>query len=425
MPSPAAPRTPGYRFKDGKLMIFREDEVMLIRGWDEPSAVRNLLGSWDAFVPEFRLVAPYRRPAKGAQKKAAKNPPPPAAGDQLAFDLFEESASRKPAAPKPTPLAEQRKRAFDSFRFSLPKDVAKSLQDFRSHQWNLLMLLAHDKGVLDLAKANPVLAYAVADWYADYPRSKLDFGRMPQRDLLKLLKLPDTAAQVKLFRKIPPASIDPRLWKALLTVMRRTDSASAKLLAHVPTINLGVMELILTPHIRPALTPALLEEVAADPKEKYRGAVAATLRDTAAMKDELEDGRPLPALASVARIRDLHGKVSVDFQKLRALRKEHGTLPLPPLPGIKGSIIPLRNQAELVAEGREQKNCVASYTARVETGECYIYRVLHPSRATLCIRRLSDGNWGISELEASCNRKVDAETRKFVEQWLEPYRLGV
>lgn len=134
------------------------------------------------------------------------------------------------------------------------------------------------------------------------------------------------------------------------------------------------MELILTPHIRLALTPALLEEVAADPKEKYRGAVAATLRDTAAMKDELEDGHPLPALASVARIRDLHGKVSVDFQKLRALRKEHGTLPLPPLPGIKGSIVPLRNQAELVA---------------------------------------------------SCNRKVDAETRKVVEQWLEPYRLGV
>ena len=80
--------------------------------------------------------------------------------------------AKKPAVPKPTPLAEQRKRAFDAFRFSLPKDVAKALQDFRSHQWNLLILLAHDKGVLDLAKANPVLAYAVADWYADYPEKQ-------------------------------------------------------------------------------------------------------------------------------------------------------------------------------------------------------------------------------------------------------------
>ena len=32
MPSPTAPRAPGYRFKDGKLMIFHEDEVMLIQG---------------------------------------------------------------------------------------------------------------------------------------------------------------------------------------------------------------------------------------------------------------------------------------------------------------------------------------------------------------------------------------------------------
>jgi hypothetical protein len=32
MPSPTTPHTPGYRFKDGKLMIFHEDEVMLIQG---------------------------------------------------------------------------------------------------------------------------------------------------------------------------------------------------------------------------------------------------------------------------------------------------------------------------------------------------------------------------------------------------------
>jgi len=78
-----------------------------------------------------------------------------------------------------------------------------------------------------------------------------------------------------------------------------------------------------------------------------------------------------------------------------------------------------------VAEGRDQKNCVASYTADVVAGNCYIYRVLHLCRATLCIRRQSDGNWGISELEVSCNRKADAITREYVNAWLEPYRLGI
>jgi hypothetical protein len=208
-------------------------------------------------------------------------------------------------------------------------------------------------------------------------------------------------------------------------VLRQPDGASSKLLAHVPAINLGVMELILTSHIRPGLTSNLLEEVAADPKEKYRGSVAAMIRDTVAMKDEIADDRPHAALTSVARLRELHANVLADFQKLEALRKSHGPLPLPPLPGIKGRIIPLHTQTELVAEGRKQKNCVASYTARMVAGDCYIYRVLHPSRATLCIRRQSDGNWGISELEASCNRKVDPATRDFVKEWLEPYRVGI
>jgi len=319
----------------------------------------------------------------------------------------------------------QRKSAFDSFRFSLPKEVAKVLENFRSHQWHLLLLLAHDKRVLDLAASNPVLAFAVADWFADYPRSILDFGKMPQRNLLKLLKLPDSAALVKLIRKIPPASIDPRLWKPLLHVLRRPDGTTTKWLAHVPAINLGVMELILTPQIRTAVTPQLLEEAASDPKEKYRAMIAGLLRNTLAMKTELADERPLTNLNSLARLWEMHESVSVEFRKLEKLRGTHGSLPLPPLPGVKDRIIPLRSQAELMAEGREQKNCVAGYVGRVVAGNHYVYRVLHPSRATLSISRQSDGNWAIGELEASCNRPVDSATRVFVNGWLEQFRFGL
>ena len=95
MPSPLAPRTPGYRFKDGRLMIFQEDKVMLIRGWDEPSAVRKSDDAWESFSPEFRLVAPYRRVPKPAAKKSGKTPQPPANSGQLAFDLFSDSISPK------------------------------------------------------------------------------------------------------------------------------------------------------------------------------------------------------------------------------------------------------------------------------------------------------------------------------------------
>ena len=58
-------------------------------------------------------------------------------------------------------------------------------------------------------------------------------------------------------------------------------------------------------------------------------------------------------------------------------------------------------------------------------GGAYVYRVVYPSRATLCIRRMASGNWWISELEASCNREAPPTTREFVKQWLEPHKLGV
>jgi hypothetical protein len=361
----------------------------------------------------------------------AKTPPSPApATGQLEFGLFGTDVpcpqrAAKPAMPITVPLAEQRKKAFDAFRFSLPKEVARVLEPFRSHQWPLLVLLAHDKKVMDLAATNPVLAYAVADWYADYPRSKLDFGKMPQRNLLKLLKLPDSAALVKIFRKIPPESVDPPLMQRVLSALRRPDSVSFKLLTHVSSINLGVLELILTPGIRPVLTPTLLDEVAANPRENYRAETASLIRDIVAMNEELADERPPGPMRTVASLRMKHGEVSAEFQKLDKLRKAHCLLPKPPLPGIQNRIVPLETPEELMAEGREQSNCVASYTSAVVGRKCYIYRILHPSRATLRIHRKADGNWSISEIKASCNRESPPETRAYVKQWLESYQIGL
>ena len=57
MPIPTAPLIPGYRLKDGKLMIFHEDEVMLIQAGSPPSAVRKSDEYWEPFIPEFRLAS--------------------------------------------------------------------------------------------------------------------------------------------------------------------------------------------------------------------------------------------------------------------------------------------------------------------------------------------------------------------------------
>jgi len=92
------------------------------------------------------------------------------------------------------------------------------------------------------------------------------------------------------------------------------------------------------------------------------------------------------------------------------------------LPPIKGTvdIQPVRDTAELVHEGKVQKNCVASYEEQILYGEYFVYRVIKPQRATLGLILDSSKKWTpkIDQLLLKCNRPVSYATREVVENWL-------
>jgi hypothetical protein len=417
---------PQYCFKDGKLLIFSGGEVMVIRGWPVPTAVRKVDGRWVSFWPEYRLVSPYRPARKKVSDESAAHQDAPG---QLMFSFSAGEAKAKPAV-KLTQRsldAIRRKRALNGFRFSLPKEVARAIEPFRSHQWPMLVLLAHDPTSLDLAESNPALAYAIAlHLNGDLQRiNATKPGTMKQRDLLAMLGVPPSKSLVNLFHKITPESIDGQNLFSLLPALSSPADEAQKLLAHAPKINLGVMQLALDARVRQAVTPALVAEVAADPKEKYRASVAQLLADTLAMDQELGSLITNPKFSAIERLREVHEETAESFQLLRRLKESMGPLPLPPLPGIEDAICPLRTQHELVAEGIAQHNCVANYAYRVTAGECFIYMVLQPERATLSIERGPDRQWHIGELKAACNMTVRPPTRAFVREWLDRYRFGI
>ena len=95
-----------------------------------------------------------------------------------------------------------------------------------------------------------------------------------------------------------------------------------------------------------------------------------------------------------------------------------------PLKGTK-SIIPLTTAEELQQEGRQMAHCVGSYAERVQKGRCFIYKVLRPSRATLCIARDERGLWHLESLKGHRNAEVTPSTTVHVVRWLgEKQRLG-
>ena len=66
MVAPADSWIPGYRFKDGKLLIFERERITLVKAWPEPEAAQKNGGdAWQVICPNFRLVKPYRRRTVG------------------------------------------------------------------------------------------------------------------------------------------------------------------------------------------------------------------------------------------------------------------------------------------------------------------------------------------------------------------------
>lgn len=411
-----------YRFENGQLHICKGSFEMVIQGWNPPTATRRTQqgSEWEPFNPDFQLIRPYRRRKKGGLSDREES------GGQQTFDFFDSAVSRAHHAKPKESLAEQRKKALDSFRFSLPREVASALEPFRVRQWNLLMLLYHDPGSIDLVKSNPTLAFFLAQKLngdVDLIRS-LRCSSMRQREILSLVEFPSSNAAVKLIKKIQPASITSDNWETIGRLLRSELSKEKTPLGHLSRINLGVMEIVNDPVASAAVGSKLLEDVANDHREKYRGRVVHMINSALEMQEELTVKREVTFFPDLQRLYDVHERVTSQYRRrARQLREVEvaslsGEFPPPPFAGIPELIEPVNCPGDLVDEGEEQGNCVASYARRIMKGNLFIYRVLKPQRATLSIVK-KNKKWVVGELEAKFNTAASDETETRVRQWLE------
>ncbi len=421
---PPSQNRPAFSFLDGALSIRKPWIAMDITGWPEPKAVQLMAGTswWNPFQPDFRLVHPYRS-GKRAKKSSTQN------NEQTSFDFFDQTRQTVPAL-RLSP-EQQKKRAFDSFRFSLPKDVARILEPFRTHQWPLLVLLRDDPGAVGLAESNPALAFFLAhkmNCDRELIRS-LQCCNMRRKDVLEVLEFEPSKRAVGLFQKICPSSITGDNWWAVVNLLRGEAEKPKSCLNHLPVINSGVMEIMLDPRASRAATPTLLEEVARDRSENYRGRIVHLITSTLDMQQELQSGQNPDRFTNVGRLREIHDQVSENYRRrIRQLgevsSESSDYFRSPPIPCIPGKIEPITSPQSLVTEGEEQGNCVASYASRVRRGTTFIYRVFQPQRATLSLVRSNIGSpdWEVGELEGKYNTFVSEDVEELVQAWLDRNR---
>jgi hypothetical protein len=275
----------------------------------------------------------------------------------------------------------------------------------------------------DLFASNPALAFYLAHFRSFLPNVPArevprDIVKAKQRDIMRWLGLPGSNTAVKILRKIPPESITTLRANEMRSMLK--DSTAARLLVHVPNINAGVLALVEWKRLRPAITATLLREVAADKRQKYAPHTARLLSDTLRLYRDLHPVASFPQFRSLASLQTRHDALVLEhlrrepprIAKLKGVRFSR-----PPVPGTP-DIEPIMTGEGLVAEGLTQHNCVASYASRILSRKIYIYRVLRPERATLCIARQPDGNWIERELARSCNRPANSKTAEAVHDWL-------
>lgn len=326
---------------------------------------------------------------------------------------------------------EQRKRDSDlaqrsamrAFVGTIPPRVRTILECYASRRWNILNLLAYCPGAESLHASNPTLFYMLAS-YNEFRESAVDADDRyqvvrelicrPQREILAWFGFPATESVRRILARIEPVSLWIYRIEPLLETLH--NPVVCKLLRHLPRINDGVLQLVAHANYINYLTPQLLAEVATDTGHNRQSSTGGALRDIIDLGGEL-DGIRIPAyFTTLDRLRRVHEAVlrqsyfsydDIIEQVHAGVIPDH--LPPPPFP-VNAYAIPIRTVDALDDEEMQMEHRVLGYARAVIRGDCYIYRVLFPVRATAQIVRDGSG-WRLGHVFGRQRAKIPQPLR--------------
>ncbi len=429
-------KSPSFAFSGGMLHVNVPRSQMRLQWKPKPHAEELYVGhrKWRALWPEFRIL----RPPENQKRKPAR-----------AVEIQMEASARE--------LARQKAEALGAFREEIEPEIVRIAEPFGSHQWALMTFMQGDEWATELARGNPVLAYALAN-NSLFRGTPTDAAAVQarwhchrkQRELLEWLGLPSSEPFVKLLRKIPAESVSPSILRRMGFAMK-SDNRVLEYLSHVPAINSAVLEMATTVKYLDLLTPKLLAEVSESTETPGEDSVGDMILGGMTIMEKTAPNQRIKPFSSIQQIRRFRDRADAEFlahmQRLEVARQEAiaaagrerrryaaeaarqrkldaQPFPYPPIPGTD-SIIPLTDSEQLVQEGRELVNCVSAYAPAIRCGSLFIYKVLKPERATLSIMRGSHGCWRLRELKTFQNARVQDRTLRHVQAWLETFHLSL
>jgi len=440
----------GTSFKDGKLYEFSASGILVLRQWPDLRAWRRTPKGrqWQQVRPHLRLhrmdagwsCEVHRRESKvrpslgGMHIRHVLAQDPEQAGNFMDGMLDgpymppdEALGGAEPiwALLQPAWVIELR----SEFLKSIPEEILAAVAPYSSRHWHLLNLIARCPGALDLVRATPALAFALASLWAfrnPAPRQPLRAARAllhkRQPEIAAWLGFPSDRSTMRVLRKIPPGECSiPNLLH-----LRDQLAVHPKPLRHMRILGTASLHIMARAAGRYAVSDTYLCELGVSPQPIWLKSEPGLIRDVLWMRETLGETGSF-VIHSHANLQRHHDHLVERVGRMDLKLLDPDPLPEPPFPGITTSDLhlePLTTPAELLIEGRAQSNCVGAYAKRIRRGGLYVYRVLAPERATLAIARIRNDTWRISELKAPGNAEVMDSTRQSVESWLGKNAVG-
>lgn len=409
---------PGVAFRDGKLFIFGNSQIIVIRQWPDIRAWRKSeQHGWHTWRPQLhpRLIRLHEPQFKTAVTPEQADQT--ASRSEFSFSLAEWIQYK---------LQRQRKFAEASWRFSepIPPEVRYAVRSFDESRYEVLQAFATVDYAMELYRSNPPLFYALVrndQFLIEPPRARLAACRRwilhKQHHIATWLGFPRDVSKVcvRILSKLP--SRDVRIHRLRWLRQMLADPDLRKLFAFAPQIDATVIGFVWD--ARELLHPSLVAKLAHRMEGKALFETRLIVRDCIRMWRLLE--RPWPPakkICGINALEDLHDELWRSCERrvsVAGLSVRFAEPPLPEWPDIEL----LGTTKEIIAEGEQMDHCVASYIPEMTSGEkaILLYRVLWPERATLRLAKTGE-KWRIAELRCQRNQAPSPETFEFVRTWL-------
>ncbi|NBB79772.1 MAG: hypothetical protein GVY36_10045 [Verrucomicrobia bacterium] len=308
------------------------------------------------------------------------------------------------------------------WRAKIPDGLLRKIKAFPRCLW---------RGLLEVSQLHP--AY-FTQWSRDCPaliglmaihesetQIERDLDRMPAlhrggKERLRLLGLPATKECYRILSKLPLEDCYPVQLNQLREAIN--DAARRKLMRHLSEITTETLETLQLP--TEYLDVNLLNLRRSDHMPAQCESIAELCREIAHFRKVVGKLPHWPYRG--AKVTNQHLVQARDMLELRLALGENCKIvrfPKAPLAGIKSAklkIEPLDSVRALFREGKEMSNCIMTYARSILNENHYAYRMLHPVRATILLRKNPD-DWYPVEIRTFENKYASADAVDLVFKW--------